>query len=163
MLTDTLKATTPFNCKATMTQGLVRITYSVFGVRMKCLLNAIEERNKARINRLCEVYQTDMRIAEVAVLSASEIDYVVDMLLYIQLLCTLEVFECAYDATNQLKSWHQDVCITRQNIVTMLKDSNQKGNGFYKQQKEMLGCIADLPNLVLLQIGTILENDYKLS
>lgn len=135
----------------------VKITSCVFKIRMERLLNAFEEKNHPRIDRLCESYISHMHNAEVVVLSESEIDYVVEQLQYIQLLACLEVYDGACDTINQLKSWFSEVCNTRLNIINMLKN-----NSDYQTNKDMLGCIADLPCLVQNQIAVILEKDYHL-
>lgn len=136
-----------------------RICPSIVDIRMSGLFEALVERDDTRINRLCDAFIKHMDEAKTVLFTHDEAEDVKDKILYIQLLCFMNLHDVAIDTAAEIQNICRDILHVRMGVINHLKAIW----GVPELNKEFaLGHIDDLPSLVKYQIAECLRCEYNL-
>jgi hypothetical protein len=142
-----------------MVMAIPRICPSIVSIRMKVLLNALNARDDAKINKLCTLFEQHMDDSNIVLFTHEETEHVQEQLTYIHVLSMVNQYEAAVQATTKLQDMCEQISSSRMGVLYLLRTIWYTPTS---NDELSLGPIDDLPRLVKYEISNILEKEYNL-
>ncbi len=142
-----------------MAPSVMRICPSIVAIRMDVLLNALANRDDARINRLCTVFEKSMDDSNITMFTLEEAEYIREQLTYIHVMTLMNLYDVAIEAATNLRDMCEKIPPARMGVLYLLR-----ATWFTPEPTDemSLGPIDELPRLVKYEISKILEKVYNL-